>query len=229
MKAMITTKIDQVAQAANNFLLRYHSAAALDANNFSPRAKHCLRRNGMSPEFFTSFTNHHALPFGSKRSPSIANDAKDALLHFVQNNFVPKDNRTYRRVARVVRHNVALMSVPGKYILHKGKKNVKRNDTYILVNEEIFGQIEELFEIQPDNAIVVILRKFEKTELLDLQNKVVILPLNHYPYKTTPNLFTFQLKRDVIIQKGIHCVIRYKMKNAAFPCLSFRANDQFSF
>ena len=229
MKEMLTTHHDYLTQGVLNFLLKYHSGPMLQSADFCEEAQSCLSRNGLTNEFFTSFAVHHATYIDEDGlvNPMIP-AAEQALHHFLEKETGDVEY-IFKRVARLKRYNMALASVTGRNLSTRGRQDVERNDSYIMVNEGDFGEIAEIVETNADLRIyIAVMRLFKKVDLLSVDGSTVLLPMNHYPFQRTNNYKCFTLDRSVFIQKGVYCSIQYLMKTTVDDCLSFRPNDQFS-
>jgi len=211
-------------QATENFLLRFQSNIFLESDTFCDEAKECLKRNGLTTEFYSSFAIHHAsyLEEEKRSIPFMKPQVQANLLSFIENETGDADPE-YTRVATLKRYNMRLTSAAA------GTRDVDRNDTYIRVNENDFGEIAEIVELDRQfKTFVIVLRKFKKTELLSSSGATVTLPINHFPFTKTDEYVCFTLNRSLFIQKGVYCAIQFTMKNEVDDCLSFRPNEDFS-
>jgi hypothetical protein len=227
LKGTITSSRHQMEQAARNFIQQHHTGPFLDTTNFCEEALQCLRRSGCTADFFTTFTVHH-ITYLTEGRAKVPVQGEAALLTFICSTLMLPQDIEQHRVARLVRYNVTLTSTSA-ISSGIGRENAKTNDTFIRVNENHFGEIADILELPSEEKFLIVLRKFEKTIVLDDIGMTLLLPRNHYPFRKTADYFVFELSRSVFIQKGFYCTLTYKNQTALFPCLSFRPNDWFSF
>lgn len=218
-------------QAARNFVLKYQSTALLQSLNFSDRARSALQRYGFAPDFFTTFSIHHAASMDEKHNaPSVSDNAQKALDTYMNSDLSLShvSGTAISRLSHVSKFNVRLMSTSGRICLRIAD-STRTNDTFVRINERDFGEIEELFQIECEDLFLLVLKKFEKIRVTKDDGDTILMPRNTYPFVRTTEYSVHKIDREIFIQKGSYCLLEYYGDSNAYECVTFRPNDWFSF
>jgi hypothetical protein len=228
IKSNITATKDPMTQAGRNFILRYHTAAFMDTTGFSQAAMECLHHSGYRVHYDSSFKIHH-VSYHNTEYDLIDEPIHAALTTFIRTKLHIDDDVPKKRVGRLQHLNVAFVSASALGT-RMARQNVQVNDTYIRVNEDKFGEIQEIVELPTEEKFLVVLREFKKIPVIPVPGLPEIkMPRNHYPFAKTTNFFVFEITRTVFVQKGCFCHLQYNDSNLTFPCVSFRPNEWFNF
>lgn len=231
MKTLVTSNTDMMENCARNFKLKYHSSVLLDTLEFCDEAKACLQRYGFSPDFWTTFSIHHATSLDNKvNAPLIEVKSLEAVEQYLNRStrLMHVENSDLKRLAHVSRFNVRLMSTSGRIALRTSEE-VKINDTFVRIDEEFFGEIDEIFEIEDEEIFLLVVKKCEKIRVTKDDGETVVMPMNTFPFVRTEEYIVRELNRNIFIQKGSYCLLEYIGDSNAYECLSFRPNEWFSF
>lgn len=220
VKRTVTGTRGQSEQAAKHFILRHHSDVLQDPSNYQPSVKRELKKNGFHQEVFCTyddFITHRVHEPIDLNIYSIVHSEMVALglcdVH---------DQVELTRVSRMVRKNVVVLT--SKRFKHRGAVR----DSYVQVENDLFGQIEEIVFSVDLATFFLVIEKFAKYDALYSKGNRVMHPINQFPYRRTGQLIAVELTDDLFIQKAqISCLVLAEGK--IVDLFSPRPNEFFRF
>lgn len=194
----------------------------------SPQAFSIMEKCGFTPDFWKTYSVSHEKPVTQKLPPikaQILQEVETFLnVDYGENlNTVEMD-----RLQSLSRNQVTYVSATARNSDARSI-NSRRNDTYVRINENVFGEVEEILHFPSLKVHLLCVKKFQKIEIRNPDGYVLTVPRNHYPFRRTNQYALFELTRDLFIQKGFYCALQFVKSSTIHPCLSFRSNDEFRF
>lgn len=224
-KKLCTTTRIHMCQISRNFLLTHQSPILQSMENFSEAAKKTLRENNMfNEEFFSKFEDIVKTKHISQEIPQ---DIKEALEEFTRTT-MKKDFETMKvtRVTQMVRKSFILES---EHATHRPSTSI--DDSYIQVEETVFGRIADIFHVPDSNQFIFVLSKFVKTFPTHENSCKILYPINQFPFREPvfPDYFVFLLTDSVFIQKAKVCRTSYFCDGRRVRLFTVRPNFSFRF
>lgn len=107
----------------------------------------------------------------------------------------------------------------------------KRDDSYVMIEEQAFGQIEDIIWFPSKETALVVLRKYEKINIPSKNSALnITFPINQFPVKETNQKVVFVLDEKAYLQKIVRSDFRLKRQKKhepSFPFFSVRPNPWF--
>lgn len=219
-KETVTGTRGQTEQATKHFLLKNHSDVLQDPSKYQESVQTQLKKTGFHQEVFYTYDDFITHTF---REP-LGGAEHDLILEYLISKEMCEvgENIQLTRVSRMVRKNVVVLT--SKHFKHKGKVA----DRYVMVNEELFGEIGEIVYCVETASFIVILEKFKKYDALYSKGNTVMHPCNQFPYKSSDEVEVFELTDEVFVQKAqISCLVL--AEGTIVNLFSVRPNEFFRF
>lgn len=224
-KKLCTTTRVHMCQISRNFLLTYQSPVLQSIENFSEAAKKTLRENKMfNEEFFAKFEDIVKTKHSTQEIPD---DIKEVLAEFTRT--AMKKNLEAMKVTRVTQMVRKSFILESEHATHRSSTSI--DDSYIQVEETVFGRIADIFHVPETDQFIFILSKYVKTSPTHENRCKIVYPINQFPFREPliPDYFVFLLTDNVFIQKAKVCRTSYFLDGRRVRLFTVRPNFSFRF
>ena len=223
----VTTRVNHADQLVTNFLVRFHSRILNNLEEHDADAREYLTDLGYDSSFFvtlsTMCTFESPEPMPTHYVQCIVEYLTSGREEFFDdvalNSTIERSVVQLTRVSRLKFRNQILTSAA---FVHSG--NV--NDSYVQVGGQIFGQMEELCEVDKSGCFVMLVRKYQKIVMPNPAGRPVELPHNQFPVRPTNDLVVFSLNDKLFVQK-ILLIDPYVYNGISYQFFAIRPNDVF--
>jgi hypothetical protein len=226
LKKLVTTNKLHMCQICRNFILKHHSPILQNMNHFCEEAKETLNENGFfNEEFFTKFEDAIKTRHPVKTFPPQMQSLLDNFLSS-QLGMDPKTTQVVR-VTQMTRKSFILES---EHAIHS--ENSRVQDSYVHLEEGIFGQITEIAYIPDSNKFLFILRKFRPMAPRLKNTALILYPINQIPYfdqRQSADFHTFLLTDNIFVQKAQISASNYFHDGRRVRIFSIQPNEWFRY
>lgn len=192
MKKIITARRNQVDQGVTCFLLYFHSKAFNEFPKFCPSIQQYLKSCSLMRTAFASM-KPAVLKYGKLRDVQV--DDMNEIQRFVSSNqIVPRHETSLKRVLKLKHLTQVITSAAVK---HAGKVD----DSYMMVDSRVFGQVKEIFEVKKGMSCVILLELYKKKVIRSDVGVVLDFPISCFPVGQSGELECFYLTKDTFVQK----------------------------
>jgi hypothetical protein len=111
---------------------------------------------------------------------------------------------------------------------HQGQTD----DSYLSLNEDVFGQVEDIMFVPEKSAAIILLRRFAEKELLTEGGARIEFPMNQFPVTPTDTFATIIMDADAYVTKIVRSELIFKdPRRVQIPHIMFaiRPNPWFRF
>lgn len=216
MKKIITARRNQVDQGVTCFLLYCHSKAFDNFEKFCPSVQQYLRSCSMMKTLFASM-KPAVLKYGKLRDIQL--DDMNRIQRFISTTrVVPRHETSLKRVLKL-KHLTQVITSAG--VKHVGMVN----DSHIMVDSRIFGQVKEIIEVKKGMACLILLELYKKKLLRNDVGIEIDFPISQIPAVPTGEQECFYLTNDVFVQKML--ISSFVGEFGAVRMLNTRPNEFF--
>lgn len=192
VKKIITARRNQVDQGVTCCLLYFHSRAFDEFSTFCPSVKQYLKSFSLMRTLFASM-KPAVLKYGNLEDIQV--DDMNKIQQFVSSNrVVPRHETQLKRVLKL-KHLTQVFTSEG--VKHVGKVD----DSHVMVDSRIFGQVKEIVEVKKGTACVMLLALYKKKVMRNNIGMVLDFPINSFPVVETGEVECFYLEKETFVQK----------------------------
>jgi hypothetical protein len=214
LKEYVTGTVNEDEQIVTNFLVTRHARAYFDSCKASPRMKSFYERE------MTEFTGRSLTEYvgvDMEDDLTISEDEKEFIMGMCR----ASTGRVLKRVRRVKHGGTVVTSTCFR---HRGKVD----DTWIFFDENLFGQVEDIFAIDGDeqHTFVVKLNKYGRISVMDetsLDGEELPFPINQFPAESLGEYDYVLVGKSKVIQKMTHGVYEYEAEVVDYNGIAKRA------
>jgi hypothetical protein len=197
-KKLCTTTRIPMRQIVRNHCLKHHSPILQQMEGFSAAAKKTLKENGFfDEEFFTKFSDVVRTPSKIQAVPEDVQEVIDDFL-FRALRMDPKTT-TLMRVDQMTRKSFIFET---EHFKHRMNSSIR--DSYIQLQDGLFGQISEIVHSPENDKFIFVLKKFKRIYPTYDTGASIQYPINQFPFEEEmhPEYHAFVLTDNLFIQKA---------------------------
>lgn len=225
---------NELGNIVRNFLIKHHGSIFKNIGTFQNKVQKLLHKLGIDTTVF----GFHFQDKVKKVHPSplITSEAKTLAIQeaVTQNIGVQAYAEAHLvRITSMIRKGVILESNKATHM-----EGSKVRDSYIQVEGEHFGEIEEIFSLKEEDnpqveKFIIVLRKFKRQNATYETGEVVRYPMNTFaylrPHSLTGNLHVFVLNDHTFIQKAHVGEIKYANCHEVTMLFTVSPNEWYHF
>lgn len=224
-KKLTTTTRLHMSQIARNFMLKHHSPILQNMESFGSAAKRIISQNGICTEFFNKFSDAVKAKHPQQVIPS---PLLEQIQTFMKENFKIQnpEQSVMVRVTQMTRKSIIFETKDVKH-----REGTKIRDSYLMVEGQEFGQLEEIVHLPELSKFVFVLQKFVRTYPEYESGAGILYPLNQFPFRQSlvPRFHIFELTEKIFLQKAQVGVTSYMSYGEKVRLFTMKPNEWFRF